>query len=208
MEKNLEDNGKRKFILIQIDEIIDKYKKESKVLYDFAVKEIGIKNPTIFDITKERLIRSAKKIKENSDKNIDLGFKIYETIKLPDEYLKNIKELTDETKLLRLELDKNAILTTWKLYDGIKLEENPEIVDLGDYKAYKFEDKLYIINNNFVNSTLKKLIEKIDNDEKFKITKIVLNGHNIQSIVQKEIDENIKNFANKKSIEINVIVRY
>ena len=206
MQLNAKDGGKRKFILVQLPEPIDPHK--NKVAYDFVKNKLNISNPTIFEITKERLIRSAKKIKKDSDKNIDLSFKIYETIKLPEEYLKDMEELTDNSNLLPLNLDENAILTTWKLYDGIKLEKNPEIIDLGNYNAYKFEDKIYIIHANFVSNNLEKLIEKIDNDDKFKISKIVINGHNIQSIIQREIDENIKSFANKKSIEINVIVRY
>ena len=67
MQLNAEDNGNRKFILAQLPEEIDA--KNNKTDYDFVKDELKIKNPTIFEITKERIIRSAKKIqKDNIDK--------------------------------------------------------------------------------------------------------------------------------------------
>ena len=80
MQLNAEDSGNRKFILVQLPEPIDA--KKNKTAYEFVKNELKVEKPTIFEITKERLIRAAKKIKEeNKDKdlsNIDLGFKIFE----------------------------------------------------------------------------------------------------------------------------------
>jgi adenine-specific DNA-methyltransferase len=61
MQLNAEDGGNRKFILVQIPELIDP--KKSKSAYDFIKDELKAE-PTIFEITKERLIRAAKKTKE------------------------------------------------------------------------------------------------------------------------------------------------
>ena len=85
MELNAEDknNGKqgnRKFILVQLDEAIDE--KANKVAYDFC-KNLGSENPTIADITIERVKRAGQKIKEekfkesNGDSAIDTGFKVF-----------------------------------------------------------------------------------------------------------------------------------
>ena len=60
MAQNLEDGGNRKFILVQLDEKIDE--KNSKVAYDFCKNELKSKNPTIFDITKERILRAAQSL--------------------------------------------------------------------------------------------------------------------------------------------------
>ncbi len=73
---NVEDEGHRKFILVQIDEPIDS--KKNRASYDFVKNKLRA-DPTIFEITKERLIRASKKIRENHDiKDQDLGFKIFE----------------------------------------------------------------------------------------------------------------------------------
>lgn len=60
MAQNLEDGGNRKFILVQLDEKIDE--RNSKVAYDFCKNELKSKNPTIFDITKERILRAARNL--------------------------------------------------------------------------------------------------------------------------------------------------
>ena len=80
MELNAEDrnNGKqgnRKFILVQLDEAIDE--KANKVAYDFC-KSLGSENPTIADITIERVKRAGEKIREKcGDSTIDTGFKVF-----------------------------------------------------------------------------------------------------------------------------------
>ncbi len=63
---NAEDGGNRKYILVQLPEPIDP--KGNKTAYDFVKNELKIEEPTIFDITKERLVRAAKKIQ---NKNVD-----------------------------------------------------------------------------------------------------------------------------------------
>src|SRR5690606_18739560 len=69
MQLNAKDGGQRKFILVQLPEIIDP--KSNKTAYDFVKNELKIEIPTIFDITKERLIRASKKIQENNkDKDL------------------------------------------------------------------------------------------------------------------------------------------
>jgi adenine-specific DNA-methyltransferase len=69
MQLNAEDGGNRKFILVQLPEPIDP--KKNKDAYNFVKNELKAEEPTIFEITKERLIRSAKKIKtEIIDKKI------------------------------------------------------------------------------------------------------------------------------------------
>ncbi|MDI9347880.1 MAG: site-specific DNA-methyltransferase [Methylacidiphilales bacterium] len=75
MQLNAEDcaNGKegnRKYILVQLPELIDPNK--NKTAFDFVKNELGIAEPTIFDITKERLIRAGKKI---LDENVDQSAK-------------------------------------------------------------------------------------------------------------------------------------
>jgi len=77
MQLNSEDGGRRKYILVQIDEPIDP--KRNRTAYEFVKNELGVENPTIFEITKERLIRASQKIGKSSSLNgLDLGFKIFE----------------------------------------------------------------------------------------------------------------------------------
>lgn len=215
MQLNSEDWGNRKFILAQIPELIDKEK--SKIAYDFVKNELWIETPTIFEITKERLIRAGKKIKEDKKddekiKNIDFWFKVFETTPIWEDYNVESEEfsesltLFDETKLN--EEDIQTLLTTWKTADNIKLTQDLEEIDLDWYIAHYFEDKIYLMNKGFETKNLKALLEKIDTDKTFEPKSIIAFGYHFESKNLREIAENIKAYSNKKNIDIDFITRY
>ena len=203
MQINAEDKIRRKFITVQLDEPTDP-KKEAYI-------KLGYKS--IFNITKDRIIKAAQKIKEKLPKyQGDLGFKIYETIPVWDGYLDDIEELKEDTalfdgsKLNDEELE--VLLTTWKVHDGMELSHELSEIDLAGYKSYLGEDTLYFVNTGFTTEALKKLIEKLDSDKIFEPSRIVLFGYNFASKYQRELGEALSSYANKKSIELNLIVRY
>ena len=65
IEKNIEDDGKRQFILVQMDYELDNSK---------TAKKSGLE--TVADITKERLRRVGNKVSEN-EPYIDTGFRVF-----------------------------------------------------------------------------------------------------------------------------------
>jgi adenine-specific DNA-methyltransferase len=245
MQLNTEDNGSRRFVLVQIPEPINP--KKNKVAFDFVKDELKAE-PTIFEITKERLIRAAKKTKEiintkiaekgieikdlegkldleDKDEKIkllkteikilkeqDLGFKIFETTPIWEDYdfesaeLDNQTKLFDESKLT--EDDIKALLITWKTYDGIALTQELEKIDLSGYTAYYGNGKLYLMDKGFTTENLKTLLEKIDSDKKFNPTSIIAFGYHFESKNLRELSENVKSYANKKNIDIDFITRY
>ncbi len=76
MAQNAADGGNRRYILVQLPEPLDPENKEQKTAADFCDK-LG-KPRTIAELTKERLRRAAKKIKEeNPDFKGDLGFRVF-----------------------------------------------------------------------------------------------------------------------------------
>lgn len=76
LELNAEDNGNRRFILVQLPESIDE--KKSKNAYDFVKNTLGIDEPKISDITQERLIRASKQVEEKyPEYKGDLGFQVF-----------------------------------------------------------------------------------------------------------------------------------
>ncbi len=186
-----------KFIAVQIDEKLNEKTEAAKNGYK-----------TIFDITKERLIRSGKC--EEGQNN--LGFKIFQTKPLDENYLADIKELTPQTELFTGgELNEdlvNALLTTYKLVDGNNLLEPVKEIILTNYSAYLISNKLYLLTNGFCTENIKELVEKIDTDKNFSPSKIVIYGYNFVSKHQREIKEAFTTYANKKSIELDIVVRY
>ena len=76
MAQNAKDGGNRRYILVQLPEPLDPDKKEQKTAAEFC-DELGIPR-TIAELTKERLRRAAKKIKEeHPDWHGDTGFRVF-----------------------------------------------------------------------------------------------------------------------------------
>ena len=64
------------------------------------------------------------------------------------------------------------------------------------------------MDNHFENKHLKLLLEKIEKDENFNPTSIIAFGYHFESKNLREISENIKSYANKKSIDMDFLTRY
>ncbi|WPO22177.1 site-specific DNA-methyltransferase [Raoultella ornithinolytica] len=74
--KNKEDGGNRNYILIQLPEMISPDNKEQKTLAEFCTNN-GL-NLKISELTKERLRRAGKKVREdNPEWNGDVGFRVF-----------------------------------------------------------------------------------------------------------------------------------
>ncbi|WP_419828065.1 site-specific DNA-methyltransferase [Sphingomonas sp.] len=75
-QKNADDGGGRRFILVQLPEPLDAEDKEQKSAATFC-DQLG-KPQTIAELTKERLRRAASKVKaDHPDTQADLGFRVY-----------------------------------------------------------------------------------------------------------------------------------
>ena len=202
MQLNATDGGRRRSISVQLPESLERNSEAYKAGYR-----------TVFDITKARIKKAAAKIlSDQPGYEGNLGFKLFEIITVPDGYLDDIEELNsqqalfDGSKIDEAQLD--ALLTTWKVYDGIPLTQQLDSVQLGGYSAWYFDKSLYLMKAGFTTEALKALIEKLDGEKKFSPSKVVLFGYNLSSKHQREIKEALGSYANKKSIDVDVTVRY
>lgn len=118
MQLNAEDNGNRKYIMVQIEEKTDEKSNAYKAGYK-----------TICDIGEERIRRAGKKIKQETGADIDYGFRCFkvdstnmkEVYYRPteigqmnlDQYMDNIKEdRTPEDLLIQVMLDLGVLLSS------------------------------------------------------------------------------------------------
>lgn len=91
MQLNAEDGGKRKFIMVQLPESCD----EKTIAFKAGYINIA-------EISKERIRRAGKKVKEESDAiapNIDVGFRV---LKVDSSNMANVYYTPDETKQAKL----------------------------------------------------------------------------------------------------------
>lgn len=117
---NTEDYGRRKYILVQLPEKIDS--KKDKAAFEFLKDELKVE-PTIFEITKERLFRAAKKVDSSIKVNIEAKEAEIKSLEgkldLEDKD-KKIKQLDVEIKALKeQDLGFKIFETTpnWEDYD-------------------------------------------------------------------------------------------
>ncbi len=203
---SLEIIRENKFIIVQLDEKIE----SNKEAYNEGYR-------TIFEITKDRITKAGEKlIKDYPDTDVEYGFKIFKTCDnfLPSSSHRDLKQLTLEqtnTSVVTTGFDEaqlHDILTTWKGLDKILLSKNLNAISLGNYLAYGLGHVLYLVNKGFNTEALKILIQKLDDEHEFQVSKLVILGHHFESKAQREIDEAMKNYSNKKSIPVDVVVRY
>ncbi|UNM96267.1 site-specific DNA-methyltransferase [Ignatzschineria rhizosphaerae] len=202
-ELNKTDSANRQFILVQIAENL----KPEDAAYEKGYR-------TVFDITKERILKAGSKISESQPSfNGDLGFKIFETVEdfriEEDDKELALSNITMFDDVLLTEEQYQTLLTTWALYDGSELTTPIVDIDLDGYTAHLCDRRLYMIAPDFSSNALKALLHKLDDtdDKDFDPNKIVYYANNFDSVKQLELNEALKSYANKKSIEIDVVVR-
>lgn len=193
MNLNTNENTNYQFITVQLPELSKADSEPLKNGYN-----------TVFDLTKERLIRVCK---DGS------GFKIFETTEdfrvTDDEKELTLSNLTMFDDVLLTDVQYHTLLTTWALYDGSELTTPIYDIDLDGYTAHLCDRRLYMIAPDFSSKALKALLLKLDDmdNKDFAPNKIVYYANNFDSVKQMELNEALKIYANKKSIEIDVVVR-
>ena len=81
-------------------------------------------------------------------------------------------------------------------------------VDLAGYPAHLCDSHLYLVASGFSTEALKALLTKLDEDKDFSPNKVVFYGTNFDSAKQMELHEALKSYGNKKSLELDIVVRY
>lgn len=203
MQKNAEDGGNRKFILVQLPE-------ECKP--DSEAAKAGYK--TIDEVGMERIKRAAKKIKEANPLFAgDLGFKHFVLEEPKENALLQMETFNPITTISSLTVDDfglEAVLRTWLVADGYGFTEDAEEVTLGRYKAYWKDNHLYMINpdKDFDANSIAALMDKY-NGEPFSPQNIVIFGYSFGFTHCEELQKNLRTLKEgNKTLTVNIDVRY
>lgn len=203
MQKNAEDGGNRKFILVQLPE-------ECKP--DSEAAKAGYK--TIDEVGMERIKRAAKKIKEANPLFAgDLGFKHFVLEEPKENALLQMETFNPITTISSLTVDDfglEAVLRTWLVADGYGFTKDAEEVTLGRYKAYWKDNHLYMINpdKDFDANSIAALMDKY-NGEPFSPQNIVIFGYSFGFTHCEELQKNLRTLKEgNKTLTVNIDVRY
>lgn len=211
------DGGNRKYIIIQLPEDLEN---NLKTAGKEAIKQLttqieflkSINKPLYLDeIGLERIRRASKKIKDESNANIDYGFKHYIIKDIDTNTLDKLESFeanymfSDNT--IVDEFGINSVLTTWMTSDGYGITDKYKQLDLAGYIAYKCKNTIYLINPEISDKSIKCLIEKYEKEE-FDCNRIVLFGYSFTLSEIQTLKDNLKQVKNIKNINVDLITRY
>ena len=139
MKLNAEDNGKRRYIMVQINEKCD----ERSEAYKNGYK-------TICEIGEERIRKAAKKIKEETNADIDYGFRVYklDSSNMNDVYYKPNEISQGQLDMFELNIKEDRstedILTQVILDLGLTLDLKIEEKNILNNKVYFVDENSLI----------------------------------------------------------------
>ena len=200
LQKNSEDGGNRKYILVQLQE-------ECKP--DSEAAKAGYK--TIDQIGMERIKRAAKKIKEQNPLFAgDLGFKHY-TLQEPDANTIDQMLKFEPTQMfgdnLLDKFGKDTVLFTYAMRDGYGLTPEFKEVKFGNYTAYLCGKHLYMLDSEFnVEEDLTDLVDTYNKDHSFPADNVVIFGYSFNFSQTDAIKKNLGAITDRN--RINVDIRY
>ncbi|OIO80205.1 hypothetical protein AUJ84_04130 [Candidatus Pacearchaeota archaeon CG1_02_32_132] len=169
LELNKEENGRRKFILVQLPEPTNE---------DSEAFKTGYKH--IAHISQERIKRVIKRIKEeqkeagkqkkigeeNKTNNLDLGFKVFQldksNFKIWDAQTRDIQTaLNEHINPIRKESSQEDVLYELILKSGLSLTTDIKEIKVGNKKLFSIEDGMLLIclEKELTSELIKKIAE-------------------------------------------------
>lgn len=157
MKLNSEENGKRKYILVQVPEQLTEKSEAYKLGYE-----------NICQIGQERIKRAAKKIKEEANADIDYGFRVFkvDTTNMndvyysPSEYSQNLLSMLESNvKSDRTDLDLLfGCLLEWGL--PLSLPYSSEKIEGYTVHNYNDGDLIACFDENIPDSVIKEIAKQ------------------------------------------------
>lgn len=203
MQLNAACSSPRRYILIQIPEMVRAGGDADKAGYH-TIDKIGM----------ERILRAAKKIKEeHPDTTADLGFKHY-TLKEPSADTLDKLEQFDPDLLyaegdLLAEFGEPTVLVTWLVRDGYGLTSSALPVDFAGYKGFWKDKHLYLIEKGLTNEAIAAILEKYETDTAFNPENIILFGYSFTWSALENLKNNLLQLKDtEKNLRINFEMRF
>lgn len=208
MQLNAEDEGNRKYIMVQLAEPVKPGSEAEKAGYT-----------TIDEIGRKRIELAAAKIKaEHSDTKADLGYKHFTLAEPSQETLDKLEKFVPEAEdgldnMLNNDIfhafGLQTVLATWLVRDGYGLATRPEAVDFAGYTGYYIGRHLYLIEEGMTDEAVTAIVEKYDSDKKFQADNLVVFGYNFGWTKLQALRDNLIRLKDtEKNLRVMFDVRY
>ena len=204
---------KYRYIMVQLPAVLDETVTSQKVAKNF-LEGIG-RSPTLDQIGIERIIRAAKKIREEyPDTEADLGFRHF-TLKEPSaKTLDKLETFEPEDGLMvqNTVLDDfgvPTVLATWLVRDGYGFTAPVETVDFAGYTGYSMDKHLYLIAPELSDEAIGAIVERCETDGAFNPENVVLFGYSFLWTEMEALKANLARLkATEKNLHIHFDIRY
>jgi adenine-specific DNA-methyltransferase len=222
LNAELMSKGQRRYIAVQLPEDLDlKYENASATEKPKIQRVIdfldSVSRPhTLDQIGIERIIRAAKKIKEEfPDTKVDLGFRHF-ILAEPEQNTLDKLEKFDPTenklfadKDILSDFGKPTVLTTWLVRDGYGLTADAEELNFAGYNGYYIGKHLYLIDPELSNKAIEAIVVKYETDGSFNPENVVLFGYSFTWTEMEALKINLKRLKDtEKNLRINFDIRY
>lgn len=213
LEVNAEDKeeGKRKFISVQLPERLDPKNASQKTAYEFLQSNNLPK--TLDYIGIERIKRASAKIKAETNADIDYGFKHYTLVEPSEDTIDKLEDFTPDTIFTNNDtlslFGKETVLETWLVKDGYGFGAKAEALKLADYTAYWCGKHLYFIESDFTENDMVALLDRYQQEPSFSPENIVVFGYSFNFSQTEMLRKNLIVLRdNHKNIKANFDIRY
>lgn len=205
MNMNVSDNGKRRYIMVQLPEPVKKDSEGAKAGFG-TIDQIGM----------ERITRAAIKIKEdNNDATADLGFRHYTLAEPSSTTLDKLEQFSPDdngmfvSNTILEEFGVATVLVTWLVRDGYGFTAPVEAVDFAGYTGYYMGKHLYLIAQDLSNEAIASITEKYETDGAFNPENVVLFGYSFKWTEMESLKTNLARLKDtEKNLRINFDIRY
>ena len=224
MQLNAEDGGNRQYIMCTLPEptfTVNSDGKEVPTKGGEAAYKAGYRS--IDEISRERIIRAANKIKEENPlltESQDFGFKHYRVVPPTQETLEKIDyddqlqldlfdDMIDAFSSEKLGVAGNAdgfdtILHTYLAKDNYQFDVPLQLIDFADIQLpYVNNQRIYLIANNWRAENTRALVNAIGKNE-LVVQTIVVYGYTLEMESLRELEIALNQLENK----VNLQVRY
>lgn len=213
LEVNAEDKeeGKRKFISVQLPEVLDPTNASQKTAYEF-LKSINLPNTLDF-IGMERIRRAASKIKSETNADIDYGFKHYTLVDPSEDTIDKLEEFKDTEMFTNNDtlslFGKETVLETWLVKDGYGFGAKVEEVKLAGYTATLCGKHLYFVEAGINENDMVALLDRYQQEPSFSPENIVVFGYSFNFSQTEMLRKNLFVLRDThKNLKANFDIRY
>lgn len=205
---NAADGGNRKFIAVQLPEILED---ESTAHSAKNARDMGFS--TIDEIGRDRIKRAATKIQEETGADIDYGFKLFrlEQPRVADiesletfEPVEGLFEFTNDYVSSMSSGDtsgKDIILTTLMNRFHKTLTPDVKHIELDKYSLPVVGNDAFVVAKGLTNDDVNSLVSLIEN-EKLALNRVIALHYSVGFSTMKTLKSGLQNMKNSRDVEL------